>query len=204
MERHDWETAAQLPILTEVDATGGNDQLMNAVALGYWARVIGAARSDKLEQAEVELVELEKIAVAMPQDGRVWGRNTSEVFRLQAASWLALAKGERNRAEELMRVAAGLEDQTDKSSISPGRVLPAHEQLGDLLAELDRPQEALAAYEESMTHAPGRFNTYLGAARAADAAGKTAIARDYYEKLLEVVSDQGDRPEIAEAHAAID
>jgi len=204
MERHDWETAAQLPILTEVDATGGNDQLMNAVALRYWARVIGAARSDKLEQAEVELVELEKIAVAMPQDGRVWGRNTSEVFRLQAASWLALAKGERNRAEELMRVAAGLEDQTDKSSISPGRVLPAHEQLGDLLAELDRPQEALAAYEESMTHAPERFNSYLGAARAADAAGKTAIARDYYEKLLEVVSDQGDRPEIAEARAAID
>lgn len=204
MERHDWETAAELPFLTEVEAVGGNDQSMSAVALVYWARVIGAVRSDKLEQAEVDFAELEKIAVAMALDERAWGRNTSEVFRLQAASWLALAKGEHNRAEQLMRAAADLEDQTDKSSISPGRVLPAHEQLGDLLAELDRPEEALAAYEESMTHAPGRFNTYLGAARAANAAGETAMARDYYEKLLEVVSDQGDRPQIAEARAAID
>jgi len=203
MERHDWETAAELPLLTEVEAVGGNDQSMNAVALRYWARAIGAARSGKLEQAEVELVELERIATALAQDERVWGRNTSEVFRLQASSWLALAKGEHKQAVELMRAAVGLEDQTDKSSISPGRVLPAHEQLGDLLAELARPDEAFAAYEESMAHAPGRFNTYIGAARAADAAGKTEVARDYYQKLLELVTGQGDRPEVAEARAAV-
>ena len=37
-----------------------------------------------------------------------------------------------------------------------------------------------------MNHAPRRFNTYVGAARAAKAAGQTAVARDYYRQLLEL------------------
>ena len=176
---------------------------MNAAALRYWARVIGSARSGQVEQAERDLVELERLATQLAGQERIWGRNTAEVFRLQATAWLALAKGEPDRAMELMHSAVDLEDQTDKSSISPGRVLPAHEQLGDLLTELDRPQEALAAYEESMRHAPLRFNTYVAAAHAAKAAGEPDTARDYYQKLLELASEASTRPELADAQDAI-
>ena len=70
---------------------------------------------------------------------------------------------------ELLRSATDLEDETDKNGVSPGRVLPAHEQLGDMLAELGRPQEALAEYEASLGQVPRRFNSYVGAARAAQA-----------------------------------
>jgi len=147
VERHDWEAAAQLAPLSDVEAAGGNDQSMNAVALRYWARAIGAARSGRVEQAERDMVELERVATQLAGQERIWGRNTAEVFRLQAAAWLAYVAGGPDRARDLMRSAAALEDQTDKSSISPGRVLPAHEQLGDLLTELNRPEEALAAYE---------------------------------------------------------
>ncbi len=183
MERKDWELAAQIPLLDEAKDWVRNDQTMNAQALRYWARIVGAAKTGKMEQAESELTELERIAAELADQERVWGRNTSQVFRLQAASWLALEKGEHAKAEELMHAAARLEDQTDKSSISPGRVLPAHEQLGDLLSILGRPEESLAAYEESLRHAPGRINSIRGAAQAAEAAGDADLARDYHQLL---------------------
>lgn len=199
VERQDWEAAAALPPLSEVEAAGGNDQSMNAVILRYWARVIGAARSGRIEQAEGDLVELERWATQMADQERIWGRNTAEVFRLQATAWLAHAKGEPDRAVELMQSAVALEDQTDKSNISPGRVLPGHEQLADLLSELERPQEALVEYEESMNHATRRFRTYVGAGRAAKAVGQTDVSRGYYQQLLELASAESTREELAEA-----
>lgn len=199
VERHDWDAAAALPTLSQVEAFGGNDQSVNAVALRYWARVVGAARSGQLEQAQRDLVELERVATQLTAAERIWGRNTAEVFRLQATAWLALAKDESARALQLMHAAVELEEQTDKSGISPGRVLPAHEQLGDLLVALNRPQEALAAYEESMAHAPGRFNSYAGAARAAMAAGNTDVADNYSRQLLELATEASTRPELAQA-----
>ena len=120
IERHDWQAAAALQPLGEVDAAGGNDQSMNAVALRYWARAVGSARNGLIEQAQHDLGQIERLANQMAGQERVWGRNTAEVFRLQAAAWLALARGELDRAEELMRSAVELEDQTDKSSVSPG------------------------------------------------------------------------------------
>lgn len=202
MERGDWEAAASLEPLEAAEKVGGNYQVRNAVALRYWARVVGAARSGQIEQAERDLVELEELAKEMASADNFWARNTAEVLRLQATAWLALAKDESDLALELMRAAAELEGQTDKSGLSPGRVLPAREQLGDMLAELDRPQEALTEYEASMDQAPRRFNTYLGAARAAKSAGKTELARDYYGKLLELASEEGTRTELAEARNA--
>ena len=188
MERQDWEAAANIPLLDESNSESWNDQIWNSQALIYWARVLGAAKTGKYVQAEAELVELAKISASLQDYERIWGRNTSEVFRLQAAGWLAYAGGENAQAESLMREAAALEDQTDKSSISPGRVLPAHEQLGDLLLEINRPEEALAAYEKSMPYAPERRNTYTGAAQAAAAIGNTELANRYNQKLEELAS----------------
>jgi tetratricopeptide (TPR) repeat protein len=203
MERHDWEAAASMRPLEAAEQIGGNYEVRNSVALRYWARVVGAARSGQIEQAERDLAELESLASEMQSAERVWARNTSEVMRLQAAAWLALAKDEPERALELMRSAADLESQTDKSGLSPGRVLPAHEQLGDMLAELGRPQEALAAYEASLSQASSRFNSYLGAARAAKAAGEPEAAQGYYEKLLELAAEDSTRAELAEARSAV-
>ena len=202
IERRDWEAAASLKPLEAAEKAGGNYEARNAVALRYWARAVGAARSGQIEQAERDLVEVERLAKEMAGVEQVWARNTAEVFRLQATAWLALAKDESDRALELMRAAAELESQTDKSGLSPGRGLPAHEQLGDMLAELGRPEEALVEYEASMRQAPRRFNTYLGAARAANGAGKPELAREYYGKLLELASAEGSRAELAEARDA--
>jgi tetratricopeptide (TPR) repeat protein len=98
-----------------------------------------------------------------------------------------------------MRSAATLEDETDKNSLSPGRVLPVHEQLGDLLMELGRPEEALREYEASLEHASGRFWSYYGAATAARAAGKLDVARTFYQRLVELAVPGSPRQELKEA-----
>jgi hypothetical protein len=52
--------------------------------------------------------------------------------------------------------------------------------------EQDQPEEALVAYKHSMERYPHRFNSLLGAARAAQAVADKASARGFCQKLLEV------------------
>jgi hypothetical protein len=61
--------------------------------------------------------------------------------------------------------------------------LPAREQLADLLAETGQPAAALAEYEASLRPAPARFNSYYGAAQAAERAGKKQEAKAFRERL---------------------
>ena len=199
LERRRWEEAAALPELREAEEVVGNYQTQTSIALRYWARAVGAARSGHIEAAERELARLERSAQQLQNDPDLWARHTSQVLRLEAAAWLALAKGEKHQALELMQSAAALEDKTDKSSLSPGRVLPAREQLGDLLLELGRPREALRQYQASLEQASRRFNSFYGAARAAQAAGELEAAQDFYQKLLELVVLGSRRPELDDA-----
>jgi tetratricopeptide (TPR) repeat protein len=99
-----------------------------------------------------------------------------------------------------MRAAANLDDATEKHPVTPGAVLPAREQLGELLLELGRPAEALAEYEASLKRAPRRLIGLYGAAKAAKLAGNNAAASRYFRELAELTKD-GDatRMEIKEA-----
>jgi tetratricopeptide (TPR) repeat protein len=199
LERHQWKDAASLPPPLEAEAVGGGYETQAVIALRYWARAIGASRSGQIEMAEQSLARLTEIAVDLKEHPRVWARNTTEVLRREAAAWIALAKGENEQALELMRSAAALEDETDKSPLSPGRVLPAHEQLGDMLMELGYAAEAQREYEISMAHARERFNSIYGAARAAQAAGDMEAARDYYQQLTDLTVSDSPRVELEEA-----
>lgn len=68
------------------------------------------------------------------------------------------------------------------------------------MLKLRRPEEALAAYEGSLATWPGRFNSLIGAARAARTASLTDKAREHYQALLEIApgADAG-RPALVEA-----
>jgi tetratricopeptide (TPR) repeat protein len=60
--------------------------------------------------------------------------------------------------------------------------------LGDLLMQQARPREALEAYDASLRIWPNRYNSLLGAARAARAAGDSERARQFYGQLLETTA----------------
>lgn len=85
-----------------------------------------------------------------------------EIDRLILAGWIARAQNQIEEAIELVRSAAELEGTVEKHPVSPGALLPPYEALGDLLLDLDRPAEALEAYQASDEVWPGRFNTLLG------------------------------------------
>ncbi|TFG65418.1 MAG: hypothetical protein E4H28_04235 [Gemmatimonadales bacterium] len=165
----------------------------------HWARAVGAARSGNLENARRDLARVAQIAEESRDEPDVWFRNTVQVLRLEAEAWLALAEGYDDRALDLMHAAAAIEDQTDKSSLSPGRVLPVHEQLGDMLLELGQAEEAFREYAESLGHAARRFNSIYGMARSAQAWGRGDLAAHSYRLLLELAVPDSPRPEVAEA-----
>jgi hypothetical protein len=102
-----------------------------------------------------------------------------------------------------MREAAALEESTPKHAVTPAPTLPAGELLGDLLLAQDRPTEALAAYQRSLSLYPRRLNSLLGAARAARAIGNDGLARTMYAELLGIAGSGTRSMAIQEARAFV-
>jgi len=82
-----------------------------------------------------------------------------------------------------LRLAADQEDAIEKLPVTPGPIIPAREQLGDLYLQLHKPQEALDAYKTALAAAPGRRAALHDAALAADAAGDTRTASQMRQLL---------------------
>jgi len=87
------------------------------------------------------------------------------------------------RSLEAMRAATRKEESYSVES----RTVPAYEMLGDLLLELNQPEQAVAAYTAALKKAPARFNSLVGAARASRAMGDLEKQRSYYEVLVEML-----------------
>jgi tetratricopeptide (TPR) repeat protein len=122
-------------------------------------------------------------------------------MRLAAAGWVALAENRNEEALTLMRQAADTEDKNEKHPVTPGRLLPAREQLGDMLMEVKRPKDALVEYEHSMQREPNRFRGYYGAALAAEMAGDAKTARKYYTALVQMAGKGEPRAELTVARS---
>jgi thioredoxin-like negative regulator of GroEL len=73
--------------------------------------------------------------------------------------------------------AADKQDLSEKSTVSPGRLLPAREVLGDMLLQDGRPADALREYVALLRRDALRFRSYFGAREAAAAAGNAEEAR---------------------------
>lgn len=122
--------------------------------------------------------------------------------RLAASAWIEHARGNDDEALRLAAEAAALEGSVEKHPVTPGPILPARELEGDLLMELGRPADALAAYQATLDVEPRRARALAGAARAAEAAGNVAQAERYYRELVEVMEKAtADRPELQTARA---
>lgn len=201
LERRDWEAAADV----ESSAIESADWPPAPVrALILFARALGAARSDRVNDARAEVEKLRLLHVGLvesPIAGRYdWASNV-ESMRLAAAAWVAYAEKRAAEAVELARSAADLDDATGKHPATPGALLPARELLGDLLLELNRPSEALVQYERSLREAPKRFNSLYGAARSAELSGSPEKAEEHYGKLVAMTVDESTRPEVEQARA---
>jgi tetratricopeptide (TPR) repeat protein len=181
LERRAWNEAAAL---TVQPATFPWAKYPYAEAIVHFARAVGGARTGNLDTARQEVAKLTDIQASLKgQKGFDWATQV-DIERRAAEAWLLHAEKKDVEAVTLMRSAADLEDSTDKHPVTPGSILPAREQLADLLAELGQSAKALVEYEASLRSAPARLNSYDGAAKAAEKAGKKQEAKAYRERLV--------------------
>ncbi len=205
LERRQWSEAAKLPLPTGSLGTFPWQRFRWAEAHIHFARAIGAARTGDVAAARQDVQKLAEIRAALVEvkGDYDWAKQV-EIGRLVASAWLAHAEGKRDEALRLMREAADLDDATDKHPVTPGAILPAREQLGELLLEQNQPSAALPEFETSLRVAPNRFNGLYGAARSARLAADRTKARTYYAKLVALARNADSvRPEIEEAKAFI-
>lgn len=203
LERRRWNEAARLTLPQGALGAFPWESFRWAVANIHFARAVGAARTGDRASAREEVGKLEAIRQALVEvkGGYDWAKQV-EIERLVASAWLAYAEGKQEEALKLMRSAADLDDATEKHPVTPGAILPAREQLGELLLELKQPAAAVQEFETSLRSAPNRFNGLYGAARAAQLAADKKRSKDYYAKLVALCRQSDSvRPEIEEAKA---
>jgi hypothetical protein len=169
------------------------------MALTHHARALGAARAGEPRVAEQDIAALTTIRDTLRARKSDYWASEVEVSRRSAAAWAAFARGDRELALGEMRAAADQEDASEKHIVTPGRLLPARELLGDMLFMAGRPAEALREYETSQVREPHRLRGYAGAALAAERSGDTTKAMRYHGRVLEQAGAGTDRPEVRRA-----
>jgi len=193
IERGDWKQAVTLEPRTS--------KFPYTAALTHFARALGAARSGDAVAAEKDVQELARVRDTLKAAKNEYWATEVEVSRLGAAAWTALALGKREEALGLMHSAADIEDKNEKHIVTPARIVPARELLGEMLLELKRPADALKEFEASHVREPQRFRGYVGAAQAAAQSGDKAKAKRYFARLVELAGQGTARPELAQARA---
>jgi hypothetical protein len=197
LERRAWADASQLePTSSPFPQTD---------AITYFARGVGAAHLRDHAIASFAIKALEGDRDKLIGMKETYWANQVDIQSREVAAWLAFAEGKSADAIAGLRAAAAMEDDTEKSVVTPGPLAPARELLGELLLELKQPSEALKEFESTVVKEPNRFRSLYGAAEAAKQLGDLPTERLYYQKLLKVAerADTPSRPELTEARLEI-
>jgi tetratricopeptide (TPR) repeat protein len=167
LERKQWKEAAALAVPTTIDWA----QTPYAEANIHFARGVGGARSGDEATARAAIDRLAAIRQALLDQKNSYWADQVEIQRLAAAAWLAHAQGEQQNALQLMRAATDLEATTEKHPVTPGAILPAREQLAEMLLAQGRREDALAEVQRVLREAPNRRNALQLAEQARASAG---------------------------------
>ncbi|MCZ6593302.1 MAG: hypothetical protein O6943_00120 [Bacteroidetes bacterium] len=202
LENKDWNTAANL-VLHDSEIQWQNYPWQKSLI--HFTRAIGAANIKDFDSADKEIEILKVLRQKIIDNG-----NQSSAKRVMVQikinqGVLSFSKGGQNEAIALLLEAVQLEDMVGKHGISPGKLIPAREFLAEMLLAMDKPIQALEAYEKNLTVNPNRFNGIYGAAIAAKQTGNNEKATMYFEQFLELTKDSNsNRPELEEAKAFVD
>jgi tetratricopeptide (TPR) repeat protein len=168
MEGHKWDAAAALQPLPESAA--------NVAALVFWARAVANARGGRPQAANDDIARLLKCQQQLQLAGNAYWAKQTDVLGKEATAWQLAASSHVDDAIRVLRQAADEEDGVEKLPLTPGPIVPAREQLGDLFLTLNRPQQALQEYRAALVAAPGRRGALAGAVQAADLVGDVQLA----------------------------
>ena len=156
-------------------------------AIIHFAKLMGSARSGKLELARAELKNLIHIYDTLSAQKDIYKANQVMIQIKTGEAWILFREKKTNEAMQVMTEAAAMENKTEKTSVTPGEVLPAQELLAEMLLLSNKAAEALTAYEVDLKKRPNRFNALFGAASAAEQLKDNEKAISYYQQLLAMV-----------------
>ncbi len=165
IERHDWSDAARLQPLPKSDP--------HVAAIVYWARAVAASRAGRPQSADDDIAMVESCRRQLREAGDTYWETQVRILGKEARAWQLAATLHEEDALLQLRQAADEEDAVEKLPVTPGPVVPAREQLGEMLLALNRPKEALLEFRAALAMAPGRRGSLTGAARSADLTGDT-------------------------------
>ncbi len=169
-------------------------------AIIHFTRLLGSAHIGNMNSARDELTNLRMIRDTLAAQKDTYKANQVSIQITSGEAWILLKEGKINDALRLMKMAAVMEDRTEKSPVTPGEVIPAQELLADMLFQLNKPSEALLAYEADLRKHPNRFNGLYGAGLAAEKNNNTGKAIYYYQQLMAITSSlHTNRPELEQA-----
>jgi tetratricopeptide (TPR) repeat protein len=196
VERGDWAGASNLEVKPS--------KFPHVMAVTYFARAVGAARSGNPDAAKVDTAKLAEIRDKLREAKNNYWAGQVDVQEQAATAWVLYADGKYDDALKAMSAAVDAEDKTEKAPVTPGPLAPARELYGFMLLHRGMAKEALAAFEVTMAKEPNRFNSYVGVAKAAQALGDTAKAKATYEKLVALAAGaDSERPTLAAARAFV-
>src|SRR5258705_1601204 len=149
-ERSDWNGTANLEVKPS--------KFPHAMAITYFARAIGAARSGKTEAAKVDIAKLAELRDRLREAKNSYWAGQVDVQEQVATAWVLYADGKQDEALKVMSAAVDAEDKTEKAPVTPGPLSPARELYGFMLLDRGRPKEPLAVFEATLQTEPTHFN----------------------------------------------
>ena len=195
LERNAWSEAATLPV-AELPHWSSFPSFEGLIE---YSHALGRAHTGDVEGARKAIDRMRQLRDATTDPNFDYFKRHLDLQIQAASAWVAYGENKKEEAISILRRVADAEDVLGKHPVSPGALVPAREQLGDLLLELNRPKEAQQEFEAALKIYPGRFRGLYGAAQAAKRIGEKEKADHYYAKLTEQTAKaDGSRSEIAE------
>ena len=175
VEGHHWDAAGVLEPLPQSPP--------HVAAIVYWARAVAQSRGGHPAAADADILRLEACREQLQAAGNTYWATQVAVLRQEARAWQAVASGRAEEGLTLLRGAADQEDAVEKLPVTPGPIVPAREQLGEMLLAARTPEAALVEFQKSLAAAPGRRGGLSGAALAAELAGDSGSAARFKAQL---------------------
>jgi hypothetical protein len=177
IERRAWDRAASLEPLPQ--------SAPHVAALVYWARALGQARAGHPRSSDAEIDRLHAcLREAQATGNKYWATQVDALLK-EAQAWRFAADGEAEAAILNLRTAADEEDAVEKLPVTPGPIVPAREQLAELLLDLKHPDQSLREFQATLALAPRRRGALVGGITAAEQLGDTQAAMQLRAELTQ-------------------
>ena len=103
----------------------------------------------------------------------------------ELAGLIRLAEGDADGAVKMFDEGVAIASTMGPPRGAASPIKPIRELYGEVLLQVERPEDAIAQFEDQLLYTPNRPRSLLGLARAHAAAGDAEAAADAYGSLLE-------------------